>query len=229
MVSGTLKRMIVFGFWGALLLGATALIACDDQGEDNPCSRAGCGAPPICGEGCRTQCGCCGCAPGERNCNGDRLFECTAAGCYAPVETCAAVGSCVTPSAGGSAFCADSAGDCEAVRKAYESLLASLNVTPLPQDSASLEPGVYNPGCGESDCAVQPGHCQSGLGPCWFLGRPQPALDRLASLHASLGCPAVTTCDCPSPMMDAHCEAGPDGMPAWTSGTLSATNACIVR
>jgi hypothetical protein len=229
-VFGTLKRMLVLGFWGALVLAATALNACDLQGtaQDDPCFGTGCGPVPICGEGCRSQCGCCRCAPGERYCDGETIFECKA-GCYGPVETCATVEACVPSGHDSSAFCADSVDDCEAVRNVYESLLASLNVTPLPRDSASLEPGAYNPACAESDCAVQAGHCQSGLGPCWFLGRVQPELDRLASLYASLGCPAVATCDCPSPVMEAHCETGQDGTPAWSSGSISATYACIVR
>jgi hypothetical protein len=245
MALNTLKRTIVLGIWGGFFMEVIALSACghgDDSATtpppsdqdstrsepNNPCAGVGCGPVPICGEGCVSQCGCCTCSTGQRYCEGGTLFECTG-GCFSPVEICPTVESCVTFTSDGSSFCAKSPADCDAVRSAYESWLVYLDVTPLPTDSASLKPGAYNPGCSESDCAVQAGHCQTGLGPCWFLGRLAPELDRLSSLYASLGCPAVTTCNCPDPVMDVHCETGPNGMPAWTNGNISATTACIVH
>jgi len=47
------------------------------------CANVGCAAPPLCSTGCQATCGCCPCAPGQRN--GDLV--CTGAGCYEPVST----------------------------------------------------------------------------------------------------------------------------------------------
>ena len=47
---------------------------------NNNCATRGCGAPPMCSTGCQESCGCCACAPGERN--GDLI--CTSGGCYVP-------------------------------------------------------------------------------------------------------------------------------------------------
>jgi hypothetical protein len=44
------------------------------------CANIGCGLPPLCSEGCRAPCGCCPCAPGERN----GTLICTDRGCYEP-------------------------------------------------------------------------------------------------------------------------------------------------
>jgi hypothetical protein len=46
----------------------------------NQCAAVGCAASPLCSTGCQATCGCCSCAPGERN--GDLV--CTARGCYEP-------------------------------------------------------------------------------------------------------------------------------------------------
>jgi len=51
-----------------------------DTSTPTNCANVGCGAPPLCSVGCQTTCGCCACAPGDRN--GDLV--CTSAGCYAP-------------------------------------------------------------------------------------------------------------------------------------------------
>jgi trypsin inhibitor len=72
----------------ALLLGAAALgggcdhrsVGTESPDSGNSCALAGCGAPPLCGQGCQSACGCCLCTPGSRS--GGLL--CTDAGCYVP-------------------------------------------------------------------------------------------------------------------------------------------------
>jgi hypothetical protein len=51
-----------------------------DANNNTSCANVGCAAPPLCTAGCQATCGCCSCAPGERN--GDLV--CTSGGCYAP-------------------------------------------------------------------------------------------------------------------------------------------------
>lgn len=47
------------------------------------CAAVGCGAPPLCSEGCHETCGCCPCASGETNGN----LICTDQGCFGPPPT----------------------------------------------------------------------------------------------------------------------------------------------
>jgi hypothetical protein len=77
---------------GAAALAALGLAlfvaACDAKplttmtpdGSTTQCAAAGCAAPPLCSTGCQATCGCCPCAPGQRN--GDLV--CTDRGCYEP-------------------------------------------------------------------------------------------------------------------------------------------------
>jgi hypothetical protein len=95
--------------------------------------------------------------------------------------------------------------------------------------SAGLMPGAYNFACDQADCGIVAGHCDLGLGACWYLGRPQPELDRLASLYASLGCAKSTPCQCPAASVSAICEANPDGGSWMVSSGTYATFACVVR
>ena len=64
-----------------LALLTLALVGASCGGNSgNICAGTGCGAPPMCGVGCQTPCGCCSCRAGERI--GDLV--CTENGCYAP-------------------------------------------------------------------------------------------------------------------------------------------------
>ena len=59
-----------------------------DAGSDatpDDCATVGCAPAPLCSEGCTERCGCCPCAVGSVMDIGGSPFECTAAGCYAPV------------------------------------------------------------------------------------------------------------------------------------------------
>jgi hypothetical protein len=62
-----------------VLVIAFVLVGCGGKRAFPTCANVGCGAPPLCSEGCRATCGCCSCTPGDRQ--GDLV--CTN-GCYAP-------------------------------------------------------------------------------------------------------------------------------------------------
>jgi hypothetical protein len=127
------------------------------------------------------------------------------------------------------AFCARSTADCPAIAKAYAAVVAAENITPVAPGSTGLAPGVYNPNCDSIDCGVVPGHCDLGLGACWYLGRPQPQLDQLANVYESLGCATSTPCQCPPATAAASCESNPDGG-EWTSDSgASFSYACVVH
>lgn len=68
-----------------LVLATLVVIACGGRaatpGPTN-CANVGCGAPPLCSEGCQAACGCCRCTAGERV--GDLL--CSDRGCYVPAN-----------------------------------------------------------------------------------------------------------------------------------------------
>jgi Kunitz/Bovine pancreatic trypsin inhibitor domain len=73
----------------AAVAGLVWLGACESRplnpqpdADTTGCASVGCAAPPLCSAGCQATCGCCSCAPGERN--GDLV--CTSAGCYAPAQ-----------------------------------------------------------------------------------------------------------------------------------------------
>jgi hypothetical protein len=159
------------------------------------------------------------------------VLRCDAsAGCFALVDTCPSADACViAPGAVDTAFCARSRADCPRIARAYQATVAAASLPAVPPGSSGLAPGVYNPGCAPADCAVVPGHCDLGLGACWYLGRPQPQLDRLAALYASLGCATPTPCACPPAQVSASCEANPDGGEWVVSPGITATNACLVR
>jgi hypothetical protein len=79
---------LVLGFLTLALIGVAcsggSLVPAADAAADvppNACANVGCAAPPLCSVGCTATCGCCNCAPGERN--GDLV--CTAQGCFATV------------------------------------------------------------------------------------------------------------------------------------------------
>jgi hypothetical protein len=126
-------------------------------------------------------------------------------------------------------LCARTKADCPAIAQAYASAVASAGATPVPPGSSGLQPGAYNFGCAPADCGVVLGHCDIGLGACWYLGRPQPLLDRLAALYVSLGCATSTPCQCPPPQVTASCQSNPDGGSWSSSPGILYTNACIVR
>jgi hypothetical protein len=82
-IRGTLTAVL-----GAALLVGTA---CGSRtlGPQNPdagvpamCANVGCALPPLCSQGCTAVCGCCACAPGDRN--GDLVCV---GGCYAPLQS----------------------------------------------------------------------------------------------------------------------------------------------
>jgi hypothetical protein len=147
--------------------------------------------------------------------------------CYAVADTCPTADACIVTSAG--AQCARSTADCPAIADAYAYAIANANVTPVLAGTSGLQPGVYNPGCAAADCGIVPGHCDLGLGACWYLGRPQPELDKLAALYESLGCATSTPCQCPPLHIDASCETNPDGG-EWSDGPgVEFTYACVVQ
>jgi hypothetical protein len=199
-----------------------------DAGD--PCAAAGCALAPECGSACGSSCGCCSCYLGNAYCDGDRVLRCNQPTCYDVFDTCPA-GACVyapgtTTSA---ASCARSAADCPAIANAYAATVAAGNLTAVPAGSSGLTPGEYNFACSPIDCGIVPGHCDLGLGACWYLGRPQPQLDRLAALYQSLACATSTPCSCPPQQATATCETNPDGG-SWVldGGSILATYACVV-
>jgi hypothetical protein len=158
------------------------------------------------------------------------VLRCDDPRCYSVVDMCPSADSCVdVPGLLGSAFCARSRADCQKIASAYGATAAAANITPVLAGSSGLKPGAYNFGCAPADCAVVAGHCDVGLGACWYLGRPQPELDRLASLYMSLGCANSTVCQCPAANVTAGCETNPDGGSWMVSNGEYATYACVVH
>ena len=81
--TAAIRRILAGPIIGFLMM----LAGCDNRpldpkgdGSTTNCANVGCAAPPLCSAGCQATCGCCSCAPGERN--GDLV--CTSAGCYEP-------------------------------------------------------------------------------------------------------------------------------------------------
>jgi len=186
----------------ALALGVIALLSasCEWPNAEGTL-RCECGAPPPCGQACQAKCGCCpinasACAPdgiivGRGNC-----YDFT---------PCSGSDRCVMGKQG--PVCAESSGDCEDVRTAYEGALAySLTVR---SGAPALAAGPYRDIQCPNACTVSPGHCAQGLDTCWILQKyfsdQNPELDRLANLYQSLGCPSLGPCSCP-PVSLTSCE-----------------------
>ena len=108
----------VLGFLTVALIGAScggSLTPQADAGPDVPpnvCANVGCAAPPLCSVGCTATCGCCNCAPGERN--GDLV--CTDQGCFASLTVTDDGG---TDGADGVCGLAFDPGPCEAAFPVY--------------------------------------------------------------------------------------------------------------
>jgi hypothetical protein len=128
-----------------------------------------------------------------------------------------------------SAFCARSTADCSRLASTYATLVANAKLTPVSPGSSGLPPGVYNAGCDSLDCGTVSGHCDLGLGACWYLGRLEPELDQIASLYQSLGCATPSPCNCPPQKVNAVCESNPDGGGWIFDGGVNATSACVVQ
>jgi hypothetical protein len=155
------------------------------------------------------------------------VLSCVAPDCYDVTDTCPSADACIVTSTG--ARCARTKADCPAIADAYAAYVAAVDITPVLPGPSGLRPGIYNPGCLPIDCGVIPGHCDVGLGACFYLGRPQPELDKLAALYHSLGCDKPTQCQCPSQQVHATCETNPDGGSWSLSPGFTSTNACVVQ
>ena len=177
-----------------LLYNVVAMSAssCFSQQSNAEC---GCGATPMCGEVCQSSCGCCGCY-GDF-CTSVGIMSCRGYGCY-DILPCSSEDSCFLKEDGAGA-CAETIGDCDGVRQAYDMELAALRITTVRSGDSPLASGSYDPPCIPSDCEVVDGHCSEGLDTCWFIGNPSSELERLASLYARLGCAQTTECNCPDP------------------------------
>jgi hypothetical protein len=163
-------------------------------------------------------------------CLGDQLVACfhgAEGDCYQPTHQCAP-GTCLPPGAG-DRYTADHCADCEEIRTEYTHVLANEYRALAESGGVGIAPGTYNYAnqCEPDDCTtIAPGHCELGLGPCWYLGKPIPRLDVLASAYASLGCSGPVTCDCPAQVVNAACEMNPEGYRVW-GGPFS--HACVVQ
>ena len=160
-----------------------------------------------------------------KTCLDDQVVECvrrTPGDCYEARARCAP-GTCVAGSP--SPHCAN----CEELRKEYENLLAVEYRALAVPGSTGIAPGAHNYAnqCQPDDCSTTtPAHCELGLGPCWYLGKPIPRLDQLANAYQLLGCNAPVTCNCPAQLVNASCEAKPEGYRVW-GGPFS--HACVVE
>jgi hypothetical protein len=191
----------------------------------------GCSLAPACTASCGDPCGCCNCPQGDEYCEGGVIFRCLDPSCYSVADTCPSASACVVvPGVDeSSAFCARSAADCSRLASTYMAVVASGGLTPVAPGSSGLPPGAYNPSCDAIGCGIVGGHCDLGLGACWYLGRPEAELDQLATLYQSLGCAASVPCQCPPQQVAAVCETNPDGGLWIFDGGLTATSACVVQ
>jgi hypothetical protein len=194
--------------------------------SSDPCAGAGAGFPPVCGQGCGSPCGCASCS-GDSYCKDAQLFGCVSFVCYGVIDTCPSADACIVTRSG--AQCARSNADCGAIADAYAYAVSGANITPALTGSSGLKPGVYNLGCSAADCNIVSGHCDLGLGACWYMGRPQPELDKLAALYQSLGCATSTPCQCPPQQVTASCQSNPDGGVWRSSPGVLDTYACVVQ
>ena len=198
---------------GAVPLAFVAALAggvgCD---ASSPCANVGCAAPPVCPGTCSSECGCCSCSSGTRECLSDGIYECTGF-CRQRVKACAP-DACVQLR-DGTAICAETIDDCAVIKRAYEEAVARFSSA---QRERSVEPGMptlkagsyslFDTSCERATgCTVQMGHCEDGLGgPCWYLAESGQPLDHYAALYQRLGCATPTTCDCPAANIDVSCQ-----------------------
>lgn len=169
------------------------------------CSNVGCGAPPVCTEGCGAPCGCCPCADGDTEVVNGTTYVC-GGGCYAPVAppvdggspTCAFGGrvyqagqtfragdGCNTCTcSGGLAACTDKACMCdpqsEVHQRAYVGTSAAACAT-IKFDCPANTTAFQNPcGCG----------CEQGVDcPDWFDCQPSPAVPPCNTTWIQAECP----------------------------------------
>lgn len=145
--------------------------------------------------------------------------------CYELIP-CSAPNLCVEAADGPT--CAeptDSLAACDAVRSAYDLLLQRIHPVIVRAGAGPLAAGAYQSSQCPEACKVSAGHCAQGLDTCWFVSSgPDPELDRLAALHQSLGCPALSPCLCP-PAPEAICQVDGSGAAGAFRGPLT----CMVR
>jgi hypothetical protein len=197
---------------GVTIFVAALLGACSESTElDERCAFPG--PAPMCGQQCTNPCGC-ACNPSTGPfCSGDQVVECvqgTWGPCYQQGALCAA-GACLDARGKTSAHCTT---DCDEVRQTYTDVLTDAHVAVVQSGSDGLAPGPYNYSdyCSDDDCnTTTAGHCELGLGGCWYLGAPIPELDKLAGAYAALGCPANASCVCPARIVSATCESNSSG------------------
>lgn len=217
--------------WGLVTLVVALLGACsDDSDVDERCAFPG--DAPMCGQQCTNPCGCSCRQPPGPHCSGDQILECvqgTWGPCYQPRAPCAS-GTCLEHKNTTPTHCA---ADCEELRQTYVDVLAEGHVAVVESGSPGLAPGAYNYSnfCSPDDCSTTTtGHCQLGLGGCWYLGKRIPMLDQLALGYETLGCSANTSCDCPAQMVSATCEGKSDGWEVPEGPWLKHYNrACVVK
>ena len=181
---------------------------------------------PRCGEPCPCVCTCAG-----SYCEDDVIYDCDLnRECYEPRQTCAP-GTCVSVSI---PFCADTPDACPDIAQAYQSIVAGAGPDPTAEEPPAAGTVLGAP-CSDratiDDCGLTRGHCELGLGACWYLGlgRAQAELERLARLYEDLGCATPSPCECPEPKVDAECLMSADG--GWwldDAGSIRSTWACII-
>ena len=213
------------------MLGVALLGACSE--DTDPDER--CALPfdaPICGQPCTSPCGCaCQQPPGPR-CSGDQILECvqTSQGpCYRPTAQCAP-GTCLDASNATPPHCTT---NCQEIQQTYAEVLAKGHIGVVESGSAGLAPGPYNYSdyCDGDDCnTTTAGHCELGLGGCWYLGPPIRYLDQLAVGYESLGCSTHKSCDCPAQRVSATCDAKAGDWEVQEGAWLKHyRTACVVR
>jgi hypothetical protein len=108
-----------------------------------------------------------------------------------------------------SATCVSTHADCPTIAKAYAFAVSKAVLTATPGQVGSQ--AVSN--CiSDSDCKVIAGHCDIGLGACWYVGAEldQTTLDQLASLYQKLGCTTATDCSsCQPQPAQSTCDRKP--------------------
>jgi hypothetical protein len=210
----------IVGLVGVFALLAVASTSCEPpEGVPFACE---CGAAPRCGDSCKSTCGCCSIGPAMCVPEGIMRTD-QARNCYYDVMPCSAPGRCVVGSMG--PVCAESAGDCETVRSAYEAELQRTQMITVRTGQAPLPSGPYRSTSCPEACQASAGHCAQGLDTCWFLSfGPDDELGRLATLYQALRCPALGPCVCP-PAPVATCEYDSSGAAGAFRGPLT----CMVE
>ncbi|MEM7050706.1 MAG: hypothetical protein AAF604_13655 [Acidobacteriota bacterium] len=110
-----------------------------------------------------------------------------------PPATAAAEPAPSAESAAAETLDVSSLADCDTVITAYKGLM---------DDSAACQQ--------DSDCRVEAGNCDTGLGGCWYAVATDFDTElkgRLVERHRELAC-GGGVCRCPAPPEAARCEAG---------------------